>query len=212
MNPVYNEGNFLGTDDGGLHGEAIVMGASSFTQGMSNADALKAGTLFSKFSGSDEVRGLISDHHGGLSSRPDWDGIVTIAEGIAWAKSHPNSTGSANDALYLDALKMDFGSLSMDDFQAFGQVTDVDLLLKTNMLSAASRNTTYALGRTKMTLLTPLLGGVVKVENGSHNAYDWNYGGSPLRQALIFANRLVSGLNDSHGVPVHVYGVGLLNK
>jgi hypothetical protein len=47
-NPVYDQsGDFLGTDDQGLQGEAIVMNASDFTQGMSHADALSNGTLFS---------------------------------------------------------------------------------------------------------------------------------------------------------------------
>ena len=31
------------------------------------------------------------NHWADLNSRPDWDGFVTIEEGIAWAKDHPNS-------------------------------------------------------------------------------------------------------------------------
>ncbi len=213
MNPVYDQnGNFLGTDDTGLMGQAIVMNADNFTQGMTNEDALKNGTLFSKFGGSDEVKKLISSHFSGLSERPDWNGIVTIAEGIAWAKSHPNNSGSPNDALYLDASKMDFGSLSMGNFKQIGQSQPINLLWETNLLDSRSINTTYALGRTYMTLVSPILGGVVRVENGYWNKYDWDYGGGPIRNTLIFLNRISCGLNNSHGFPINVYGTGLLNR
>jgi len=47
-NPIYDkEGEFLGTDDKGLQGEAIIMDKEDFTQGMAHDDALSKGTLFS---------------------------------------------------------------------------------------------------------------------------------------------------------------------
>jgi len=213
MHPIYDlDGNFLGTDDIGLRGETIIMDANNFTQGMTNANALKNGTWLSNFEDSNNVKELILKHFSGLSERPDWDGIVTIEEGIAWAKNHPNNSGTPDDALYLDALKMDFGNLGKDDFKTIGEPENINLLWKTNLLSGQSLNTTYALGRTRMTLLNPILGGVIKVENGYWNVYDWNYGGGHIRNTLIFLNRITCGLNDSHGFPIHVYGVGLLNR
>ena len=41
LSPIYDEnGNFLGTDDDGLQGDAIVMNINDFVQGMSHEDAL----------------------------------------------------------------------------------------------------------------------------------------------------------------------------
>jgi hypothetical protein len=223
-NPIYDEeGEFLGTDDKGLQGEAIVMNKSDFKQGMFHSDAMDKGTTFSDLPMvySNEFRDKISNHQAGLSSRPDWDGVVTIKEGIAWAKSHPNlranpddvnySNATPSDALYLDVSKMDFGRLSISDFKKIGDVTDVNLLNSFNG-NPRSRFTTYALGRTRMTLHSTALGGIVTVSNGTWNAYDWDYGGNLLREILIFGERTLKGLNDTHGFPIQVYGTGLLNR
>ncbi|WP_143019802.1 hypothetical protein [Niabella drilacis] len=52
-----------------------------------------------------------------LKNRPDYDGFVTINEGVAWAKAHPGavSNPTADNTLYLDASKMDFGNLKPSD-------------------------------------------------------------------------------------------------
>ena len=43
--PIYDtEGNFLGTDDEGLQGDAIVMDKKEFKQGMSHESAMEKGT------------------------------------------------------------------------------------------------------------------------------------------------------------------------
>lgn len=50
-NPIYGtDGIFLGTDDRGLQGEAIVMDAQEFRQGMSHEEALDKGRLLSELS------------------------------------------------------------------------------------------------------------------------------------------------------------------
>jgi hypothetical protein len=199
------------------------MNKSDFKQGMFHSDAMDKGTTFSDLPMvySNEFRDKISNHQAGLSSRPDWDGVVTIKEGIAWAKSHPNlranpddvnySNATPSDALYLDVSKMDFGRLSISDFKKIGDVTDVNLLNSFNG-NPRSRFTTYALGRTRMTLHSTALGGIVTVSNGTWNAYDWDYGGNLLREILIFGERTLKGLNDTHGFPIQVYGTGLLNR
>lgn len=44
-NPIYDKGgNFLGTDDLGLQGDAIIMNVSDFSQGMSHSIALSIGS------------------------------------------------------------------------------------------------------------------------------------------------------------------------
>ena len=145
--------------------------------------------------------------------RPDADHRVSIQEGIDWAKSHPNvlTDGSSSGVLYLDARRLDFGRLSISDFNAIGVEQGVNLLWLNNA-NPASLNTTYALGQTRMTLLSKAFGGIVKVSNGHFNDYDWDVHGSALRRSLIRGERARAGLNDTHGFPTIVYGTGLLNK
>jgi hypothetical protein len=204
------------------------MNKKDFTQGMAHDDAMKVGNTLDNMSFDDALAfanngnfGNFLNHYNSLSSRPDWNGVVTIKEGISWAKSHPNLratpddvnylNATASDALYLDVSKMDFGRLSISDFNNVGVEQGINLLNFVNG-NPRSRFTTYALGRTRMTLQSKALGGFVTVSNGAWNAYDWDYGGNLLRETLIFGERTLKRLNDSHGFPIQVYGVGLLNK
>lgn len=93
-----------------------------------------------------------------------------------------------------------------------GIAQNVNLFRPANVgtLNSRTRATTYALGRTKMTLLDRVTR-EVRVENGPWNAYDWNTGGGIIRDKMIRTDRTLNGLNDSHGVPVNVYGIGTLN-
>jgi hypothetical protein len=217
--PVYDpEGTFLGTDDKGIAGDAIVMDKSKFTQGMKHEDAEKQNQCMEGLK-TPEAKQKFSNHFFELPSRPDYDGFVTIDEGVAWAKAHPNldndndeSNGLGNatrsDYLYLDAAKMNFGSVRASNL-VINRPTDINLLNYTNMGNPNSRSTTYALGRTKLKLLDA--SGTVEVINGPHNIYNWDYGGGALRKTLIFGDRLIKGLDDSHGFPLFIYGTGKLN-
>jgi hypothetical protein len=48
--------------------------------------------------------------------------------------------------------------------------------------------------------------------SGRATDYDWNTGGSSLRNSLIRAERSRTGLNDSHGFRTYYYGKGVLNR
>lgn len=222
--PIYDlDGNFLGTDDEGLQGEAIVMNKNNFKQGMSHNEAKAYDFGSNTGQLTKEEKAKLDNHYHGLKVRPDYDGIVTIREGIAWAKSHPslglNKTtqnyerATESDHLYLDASKMDFGYLANLDFtNGIGNVSNINLFEFTNvnLTSSNSRFTTYALGRTKMTLLNA--SGSVRVENGTWNNYDWDDGGGKVRQFFISIERWLKGIDPNvHGFPVKVYGVGQLN-
>jgi RHS repeat-associated protein len=224
--PIYDmEGDFLGTDDQGLQGEAIVMVKSQFTQGMSNSDALEKGDLLTSVCESsclsNETLNKINTHYSELPSRPDYDGGITIKEGVEWAKSHPNlksdpddfdySLATKSDALYMDVSKLYFGYLKISDFAEVGVEQPVNLL-KTVSFEWKSKATVYALGRTHMTLVSTADGGIVEVSNGSHNAFDWSMGGGNLRESFIIVEKARRDLDDSHGFPIFVYGQGRLNK
>lgn len=70
--PIYDKwGNFLGTDDQGLKGKAIVMDEKNFTQGMSHDDALVYDLGEEGFQ--DEIAyGKYARHYAGLQDRPDY--------------------------------------------------------------------------------------------------------------------------------------------
>ena len=155
-------------------------------------------------------------HQANLYKRPDWDGFVTRKEGISWAKSHVNALKHPNpeNTLYLDASKMDFGTLSIGDFKnGVGKVSPVNLLTYSNSYAARKNdvlfNTIYALGRVNMRLLDE--SGHVQIINDNATDYDWNTGGGSYRDGLIKAERFLNGLDDSHGFKVYFYGQGKLN-
>jgi RHS repeat-associated protein len=225
-NPIYDyDGNFLGTDDLGLQGEAIIMDEANFTQGMSHDDALSSGTLYSDLGGLDRWNFMESGyaHWKSLGQRPDWDGFVTIQEGIDWAKTHPGALNNptADNMLYLDASKLDFGNISVANFKngAF-KASPINLLNNSNLKSSVRNErlaaTVYALGRVNM-FLHGTGSGIVSIVNDFNlpsdraTDYDWNTGGTLKRRTLINAERIRTGFNDTHGFRTYYYGKGRLN-
>ena len=212
--PIYApDGTFLGTDDEGLYGPQLILNKDDFTQGMPHANAQKVlwtGVM------TQEARAKMDEHVAGLSSRPDYDGFVTIAEGIAWAKDHPNALKSPtpDNTLYIDASKLDFGGLSTSDFENVGEIKSQNLfdlpLLKSALLYTL-RNTVYALGRVDMILVNREQK-TVRIVNNSATDYDWNLGGGAKRNLFIKAERRRAGLNDTHGFKTFYYGLGRLKK
>ena len=109
--PIYNkEGEFLGTDDQGLQGDAIVMDEIHFEQGMAHNEA-KAYDVGSS-SLSEEQKAKMNEHYAGLPDRPDYNGVLTFYEAIKW---YNKGTG---EALYIDVSKLNFMSseLTVTDF------------------------------------------------------------------------------------------------
>lgn len=47
-----------------------------------------------------EAYNKAATHHVNLSKRPDFDGIVTINEGVRWALENPNIKESSNAMMY----------------------------------------------------------------------------------------------------------------
>lgn len=203
------------------------MDKRNFPQGMSHDEAkihdLPPNIGFM----SKEAKAKMNTYYTSLSSRPDYDGFVTIAEGIEWAKQRPNTLGNKdpNDALYLDASKLNFGNLSVSDMHNFG-FTDgtkgpINLFDYVNWTSSLSRSSTYALDNTQIQLVNSQKGTVRLFSD----TCDWDFHGEvpqptvsqfgqlpPLpkstRDKLIFFERGLKGLDDSHGFPVYIYGVG----
>ncbi|GHT74117.1 hypothetical protein AGMMS50262_06460 [Bacteroidia bacterium] len=212
--PIYApDGTFLGTDNEGLRGNPIVMSSDYFTQGMMHNDAVGYYTVLND----EDARTKLSDHYGNLSNRPDYDGFVTISEGIEWAKAHPGAKDnpSADNTLYIDVSKLDFGNISTANFTETGVETPINLFNIANTVESSDnptlRATVYALGRITMKLENRE-NKTVSIVNNSATDYDWNRGGGGVRDNFIRAERKRAGLNDSHGFKVFYYGVGKLRK
>lgn len=215
-NPIYDtQGNFLGTDNTGLQGFYFVMDKKFFVQGMSNMEAGNhaiLGTIPSN------VESRINNHYNKLPNRPDYDGFVTVSEGIAWAKSHPNAlkNPTPDNMLYIDASQLDFWDLSTSDFTKVDLITPKNLFSNHNIAESIANPilmaTVYALGRVDM-ILTNRAEGKVKIVNNSATDYDWNVGGGSKRNAFIRTNNVLFGINlDIHGFKTFYYGVGTLRR
>ena len=211
--PIYDKGgNFLGTDDQGLQGKAIVMNKEKFKQGMSHGDALRNSEGINGLERND-ARGKFLKHYAGLLNRPDWDGIVTREEGIIWAKDHPGALNqpTPDNMLYINAAMLDFGDITTSDFEnGIGKSSPIQTLTSKNLCKGLKKgklqNTVYALGRVDLFLLNEI--GDVEVVNNSATDYDWNAGGGFKRNVLIKCERASNGLSDNHGFKTFYYGTG----
>lgn len=155
--PIYDQdGNFMGTDDEGLQGAPIIMNSKNFQQGMAHSDAVKQDLGADGLNNGAALTNL-AEHFVNLPNRPDFDGFVTIQEGVDWARSHPGALDNPtpDNTLYLDASKLDFGYISTSDFTRGLNVTTPINLNTVPNFSASSVNqtlraTVYALGRVDM--------------------------------------------------------------
>ena len=212
INPIYDRlGYFLGTDDCGLQGDLIVMDRKNFKQNMSHDEALKNSTYFDMYHYS-EAKTRCLEHFNSLKDRPDYDGFVTISEGIQWAKSHPNAMNhpTPDNTLYIDAAQLDLGFLTVENsgLKVGDDYVNINLYDFVNRKSPRSVNTDYALGNTGIKLLDDQ--GTISF---SGDVYDWDYHKkSPMRNSLIFLERLRTGLDDNHGFKVCIYGTAKLDQ
>jgi RHS repeat-associated protein len=215
--PIYGlDGNFLGTDDEGLQGEGIIMDRKNFQQGMSHSDALKW-NLGVKALATPQAKARYANHYYELSSRPDWDGFVTISEGVDWALAHPGALANPtpDNSLYINTAKLNFGDTRIFDFKSrLNTATPLNLNTFGNFLDSkfntTLRGTVYALGRVNLVLLDYT--GRVKIVNDDATDYDWNDGGSWVRNKLIHYEWWRTGLNGTHGFKAYYYGVGQLRS
>jgi hypothetical protein len=215
-NPIYDmQGNFLGTDDTGLKGFYFVMDKNHFTQGMSHYEAGNYAIL-GAIQG--DVESKINEHYNNLPKRPDYDGFVTVGEGIRWAKSHPNALKkpTSDNMLYIDASLLDFGTISTTDFPEEGVIKSQNLFVEENkkesIFNLKLLSTVYALGRVNMVLKNREQR-TVEIINDDATVYDWNVGGDKQRHFYIQTNNFIFGIDPQiHGFMTYYYGVGTLRE
>lgn len=121
--PIYSTmGRLLGTDDNGLQGDAIIMDSQNFNQGMSEEDALKYDLGIGGLVDSDAVSSF-TDSYNGLSSRPDWDGYLTLEEANDWYRD------GNGEPLFVSLDKIDLSGIVSLGEHSVGESKVVNLLL-----------------------------------------------------------------------------------
>ncbi len=191
--PIYDiEGNFLGTDDEGLKGKAIIMEKENFIQGMSHADALSK-NLGKKGLIDEKAENKFKNHYIGLKNRPDYDGYLTKAEADAWWR------GKSGQSLYVDQSKIELPGITTQSF-----VDKENNSFYKNFLGS-STNTGKVYGTLKLTLIDANTGEVYIGGPEYMDEYDFKMDGRPVRDFATWVGR-PGGAND--GKDFFIYGYG----
>jgi len=195
-NPIYDtEGNFLGTDDRGLQGEAIVMKKDDFKQGMSHKDALSKGTLRSNMPlvYKKETFDKIDNHFATLPSRPDYDGYLTKEEADAWW------LGKSGQPLFVDQSKIELPGVNTKSFE-----NKEGSSFYKNFIWGYS-NTGKVYGTLKLTLMNAETGAVHLGGSKYMDEYDFTMDGRWARDFATWSGR-PGGANDGKNFLIHGYG------
>jgi RHS repeat-associated protein len=219
-NPIYDEETsvFLGTDDKGLQGDAIIMNKKDFTQGMAHDDAMKVGNTLDNMSFDDALAfanngkfGNFLNHFNSLSGRPDYDGEMSYSELLDWGRKNGNSP------VFLDASKIDLGNISISDFPGVGEGRRINTVGKGTPLD------TYGpWGKCYMELMSA--NGLVKLSSDEfdYRQHDlgkaWEEGIKTflyerfVRYPAIDFLQKYHGIDDNFGFMMHPYGRAKLKK
>lgn len=129
--PIYSTmGYLLGTDDNGLQGDAIIMDSQYFHQGMSPDEASQYHLGMEGLVDPDAVS-RFNDSFNSLSSRPDWDGYLTLSEANYWFR---NGNGQP---LYVSLDKIDLSGLVSLGDNYVGQEKYINLFFASGSLNDA---------------------------------------------------------------------------
>ncbi len=198
--PIYDEkGDFLGTDDQGLKGKAIVMKKEDFTQGMKHSVALKkdlapkGGNEFLKAIPNNKDYAKFYKHFSSLAKRPDYDGYLTKEE----ADKH--WLGKSGQPLFVDQAKIDLPGVNT---KSFGNKPGAFFFK--NFVWGLS-NTGKVYGTLKLTLVNCNTGEVHIGPSTFMDKYDYKMDGRALRDFATWWGR-PGGEND--GKSFYIYGYG----
>lgn len=204
MFPIYDpSGNFLGTDENGLKGEAVVMKKEDFKQGMSKEDA-ESKNLGQEGFKDDKATNKAFNHFSKLKDRPDYDGKLTLKEANEWFRK------GGGEPLFVDAGKINLAPVETGDFESVGSSQYKNFFLTTNQETGA------VYGTIKLTLEdsngTVTVGG----KGGYLDTYDFEQKKSDgtlkreLRNIGTKASAIFAG--DGTGYKIYNYGKGKVEK
>ena len=185
------DGNFLGTDDNGLQGEAFFMESTDFEQGMDPSVARRLNRGFESLK-SNAAKERYEKHYNNLSTRPDWDGKLTLEEANDWYR---NGNGQP---LFVSLEKIDLSGLVSLGESFVGQEKVVSL-------KWASSSINDALVYGKITLK--------RYPNHRVRAYadNYNFDVKPWRNPLNWTRNIatkIGGLVAGEGIEyeINIYG------
>ena len=197
INPIYDlNGFFLGTDDKGLQGKAIMMKREHFKQNMRHSAAELVGNIDkSIYSVSEEAKNRVNIHHASLPDRPDWDGKITDAEARDWYRTGQGAP------LYINMEKLDLKPVTLEHFTKLeGNPYNFFFSI------SADKDIGRVYGAITLNLLNSETG-EVQVGNPSTmyiDTYDFNSGGSWRRNCATQIASVIVG----EGTPFKIYGWG----
>lgn len=133
-----------------------------------------------------------------------------------WAIRHPYAlqNPTPDNSLYINTSLLDFGKLSVKDFDKAGKIEAQNLFSVANSLASVTnphlRATVYALGRVNMILVNPYTR-EVSIVNDKATDYDWNEGGGFCRNTCIKIHNKIYKIDPKkHGFKAYYYGIGRL--
>ena len=186
--PIYDsQGDFLGTDDKGLQGKAIVMRKENFKQSMHHEDALRY-NLGEKGFKDNGARKKFANHYAELKNRPDYDGVLTKEEADLW---YCKGTG---DALFVDCSKIQLPGISANhlfdneigkslyhNFQ-FNVEPSISFDSKgESLITLDISQTGQVYGTLKLTYLGNNKVALGNIQTSKIDDYDFNMDGRPIR-------------------------------
>ena len=185
------EGSLLGTDDGGLQGDAIIIESYLFKPGIPANEAYKYNLGLSGLIDSDAIS-RFNESYNNLSSRPDWDGYLTLEEANDWYR---NGNGQP---LFVSLEKIDLSGLVSLGDDYIGETKDINLFFGSH-----SANDAMVYGHIKL----------VRYPNDKVRSYadfydfdikPWNSFSSIGRNIQTIIGKGVAGRGV--GYPIHLYG------
>ncbi len=193
--PIYDKnGDFLGTDDKGLQGKAIVMNKDNFTQGMSHEDALK-NSLGAGGLSSDAAKTKLLDHYNSLPNRIDYSSDFVLTKEIA----DKHWQGKSGEGLYVNQANIQLPGVTTESFD-----NKEGSSFYKNFAWGLS-NTGKVYGTLKLTLENAN-SGIVHIGSEKYlDEYDYSMDGRPLRDFATWLGR-PGGAND--GKSYFIYGYG----
>ncbi|WP_231585354.1 hypothetical protein [Sphingobacterium sp. Ag1] len=143
VSTIYDvDGDFLGTDEDGLKGQAVVMKKEHFVQGMRREDAQKHSTYKAgdpNFGFENKEAALkYATHYASLPDRPDYDGYLTLPEANGWYQSNRGTP------LYVAAAKIELSPVTVEYLQGLKeQQGPYNFFFSTNQATGLVYGTIY---------------------------------------------------------------------